>query len=303
MKKILVPIDFSEVSNNAVDFAVNLAEKFDAKLTLMHSVSFQYFADFQYDIHQNAREMIDEAKGEVRDKIDAIIASRETNVEISGHVGSNNLIDEIEEMISRQNFDLVVVGTHGSHGWEEFLVGSNTEKIVRRISKPVIAVPVDAAISAIKKILVPVDLNELRKGFLDEVTQLQKRFSAALEFVWIKTPHSVEDSKQVKEDLKLLLNEQGVEDYTLSIDNEISPSDGILRHAKETQADMIAMATHGRRGISHWLSGSLTEDTINHIHVPVWTFKLDKDEKPFLLKSVKETEGNPPYKDIKTPIK
>ncbi|MEP1093808.1 MAG: universal stress protein [Cyclobacteriaceae bacterium] len=303
MKKILVPVDFSEVSNNAVDFAVNLAEKFNAELTLMHSVSFQYFADFQYHIHEDVRKMINEAKGEARDKIDAIIGSLKSDIDVLGHVGSNNLIDEIREMISRHDFDLVVVGTHGSHGWKEFLTGSNTEKIVRRISIPVIAVPAKVTSTDIRKILVPLDLREIRRGFFDEVAKLQRSFSAALEFVWIKTPHNIESDEIVTQELTILLKEQGVENFSFSIDHEIFPSDGILKHAKETAADMIAMATHGRRGISHWLSGSLTEDTLNHIHIPVWAFKLDKQEKPIVLTSVKEAKGKPLYKDIKTPMK
>ena len=46
---------------------------------------------------------------------------------------------------------------------------------------------------------------------------------------------------------------------------------------------MVAMATHARRGILHWLSGSMTEDTVNHLDVPVWTFKLDKSEEVIKL--------------------
>ena len=65
----------------------------------------------------------------------------------------------------------------------------------------------------------------------------------------------------------------------MSIICSVVPVEGILEYAIESRADMIAMATHARRGISHLLSGSITEDTINHISIPVWTYKLDKESK------------------------
>ena len=69
------------------------------------------------------------------------------------------------------------------------------------------------------------------------------------------------------------------------------PTDGIFEQAKSLGADMIAMATHSRRGISHWLNGSITEDTINHVHVPVWTFKLEKSNEKIELLSIEEAKG------------
>ena len=90
----------------------------------------------------------------------------------------------------------------------------------------------------------------------------------------------------------------GIENYNFFVVNNIFPTDGIFVEADESKADMVAMATHARRGISHWLSGSMTEDTVNHLDIPVWSFRIDKSEKVIKLDSVTKAKGKPLYKKL-----
>ena len=64
------------------------------------------------------------------------------------------------------------------------------------------------------------------------------------------------------------------EDYTLNIYNENSVEKGILNFAKDTNATLIGMSTHGRKGLSHFFNGSISEDLVNHANMPVVTFKI-----------------------------
>ena len=116
--------------------------------------------------------------------------------------------------------------------------------------------------------------------------------------MWVRTPHNVENNEKVREELTRVVDSFGISDYSFAIVREVFPSDGILHYAKETGADMIGMATHARRGIAHFFSGSLTEDTINHVDIPVWTFKLDKKGERLKLSSVEEAKGVPEYRKI-----
>ena len=104
-----------------------------------------------------------------------------------------------------------------------------------------------------------------------------------MEFLWVETPHNIENSEVVSEEFNEVLKKYGFRDSSFTIVKNVFPSDGILSRVSDLGADMVAMATHSRRGISHWLSGSLTEDTVNHVHVPTWTFKLDKEAKNLKL--------------------
>ncbi len=68
--------------------------------------------------------------------------------------------------------------------------------------------------------------------------------------------------------------ENNITNYTIDIYNDKVEEDGIIFFAQDIGADLIAMATHGRSGLLHLLSGSIAEDIVNHAKRPVWTFRL-----------------------------
>ncbi|NQZ77942.1 MAG: universal stress protein, partial [Ekhidna sp.] len=177
-------------------------------------------------------------------------------------------------------------------------IGSNAEKIVRSAPCPVIAVPKAAKLRKVKRIMVPIDLKQIKKSFLAEVSKLQAKFDATVDFLWVKTPHNIENEERVIEELTEILAANGMANATLTVERSVFPSDAILWHADDIEADIIVMPTHARRGLSHWFSGSLTEDTVNHVNIPVWTFKLDKGEASVELESVRDAHGKPEYKKI-----
>lgn len=299
MKKILVPVDFSEVSEAAVQFAIELAKKNNASVHLLNSAKIDYFNDYQYPSLTNTKKLFEEVFESMNLRMERMVSEFDgEDVQVTGKVSELGLIIAIKDEVKDEEIDLCVVGTTGCSGLEEVFIGSNTERIVRQVPCPVISIPHSVDVAGIKKIMIPIDLREIRASFLKKVAALQKMFDCKLEFVWVKTPHNIENEEKVGEELKVILEANKIENYKLFIVKSVFPSDGILMEAEDSKANMIAMATHARRGISHWLSGSLTEDTVNHVSVPVWTFKIDKSEKPLKLDSVISAEGTPDYQKI-----
>lgn len=298
MKKILVPIDFSETSKYAADFAVDLAKKSKAEIVFLHSMHFNYYNEFPQGGAVGLTAVMDEVRKSVEERLDSFVAQYEKDIKATKVLSGLHLLEAVKENVVDQEVGLVVLGTEGSSGWEEFLIGSNTERIVRWVDCPVIAVPSKAKFDGIHKILVPIDLREIQDEFMKKLANLQKLFGAAVEFLWVKTPHNIENDERITEEFGALLKSYNFKNADLTITNSVFPMDGILEQASELKADMLAMATHARRGISHWFSGSITEDTVNHINIPVWTFKLDKNANNLELSSFKEAEGTPDYKKI-----
>jgi len=299
MKNILVPVDFSEVSEAAAQFAIDLAKENNASITFLNSAEISYFADYHFPVYSNSKLMVDEVVESIQRQMDRMVKEFEVQgVEIKGKVSPLTLMESIKEIIKENGIDLCVVGTTGCSGMDELFIGSNTEKIVRQVSCPVISIPKRSAIDAIKKILVPIDLREIRRSFLKEVRTLQKMFNCNLEFVWVKTPHNIENEDIVADELGRLFESYGIDHYSFFIVRSIFPADGIFMEVDDSGADMVAMATHARRGISHWLSGSLTEDTVNHVQVPVWSFKIDRSEEPVKIDAISKASGIPEYRKI-----
>lgn len=298
MKKILVPVDFSEVSEYALQFAVELAVEQGASIRLLNSAEAAYFREAQYQTFVDPK-LMDTIHRSITDRLHRMIDDLgEVEVEIDAKVTVSDLLSSVKAEVKAKGIDLIVMGTRGSSGLEELLIGSNTERVVRHIDCPVISVPEPAALQDIKKILVPIDLKEIRISFLNEVAMLQKTFDAELEFIWVKTPHHIENEEMVAAEMKRIFDALDISNYCFAVVKNVFPSDGIYMEVEDTGADMVAMATHARRGISHWLSGSLTEDTVNHVHVPVWSFKIDKSEKVMHLDAIANAEGIPEYRRI-----
>ena len=77
-----------------------------------------------------------------------------------------------------------------------------------------------------------------------------------------------------REMMKAYARHFGLNDYSVYTRNDFYEQDGIINFAKEIKADLIVMSTHGRRGLAHLISGSITEDVVNHVQCPIWTFSI-----------------------------
>ena len=275
MSQILVPIDFSEVSMKALRFAEHIADVGDT-LLLLHVVDVPaigmaepYYASADTmtsilnDLISTGEEKLKNAQKEIK---------KDVHVKTIVEVGSP--FDGMQKHLNNEHADLIVMGTQGASGLKEIFVGSNTEKAVRFSKCPVIAIPADYKFDPVKKILMPTDLKDLNEDVLANVKSMQDFFNAQLHFLWVHTPHLIENEGEVKENITKMAKDHGLDNFEVHIVRDIFPDIGILYYAQHMQADMIAMATHGRKGIAHLFTGSRAEDVVNHTTIPVWTFNL-----------------------------
>ena len=137
--------------------------------------------------------MFEEVRESVEKQMNEFVESLASRAQIETRISPLHLLEAMKEVVGDENIGLVILGTEGSSGWSEFLIGSNTERIVRWIDCPVISVPAPTSFESIQKILVPIDLREIQVDFMDRVSKLQKLFSASMEFLWVKTPHNIEN--------------------------------------------------------------------------------------------------------------
>jgi nucleotide-binding universal stress UspA family protein len=180
----------------------------------------------------------------------------------------------VRAFVKDKNMDLIVMGTHGASGLKEVFVGSNTERIVRYASVPVISVRRSADVDSIKKIVFPVMVDYGVEPFVNRLHELKEFFEAELHFVYIVTPNNFRKYTEIRKEIGQWKEYYGLSDATLEIRSDLYEQDGIIEYAKEVEADMIAMGTHGRRGVAHLLAGSIAEDVVNHMECPIWTYSL-----------------------------
>lgn len=284
MKKLLIPVDFSETSEMAVDFGVQLAKKCGYHIMLHHSVDFNGTYESMYVDAPHAKSFTEKVIEDMEIELENMCRKfNEDAITITRHITTGSLTNDVKNLVNEHEVSLLIMGTNGCSGLKEFLIGSNTEKIVRLVDRPVVSIPGRVNLKKIRRIVIPTNLNEIHSSFLREVSILQQLFSASIEFVWVKTPHDIENIEEVEDEFNNLLSEYEIASSSFTIVRDILPQEGLLQYVNNIDADMIAMATHGRRGISHLFSGSITEDVINHSDIPIWSYKMNQDEEPLKL--------------------
>lgn len=278
MKRILVPCDFSDPAAQAFKFAVEIALKSRGEIFLLNVVEVPVMHEtvlmptlyFEQSLMNEMKATADKKFQKMKDKWGS------EGITVSTHVEFGVTITSIRQFIEEKKIDLVVMGTHGASGAREFLIGSNTEKIVRTSLVPVMAIKKSTKLSNVKNIVFPNDLDLENEHLTLKVKELQNFFKATLHILYINSPAFFQRDVDTKMRLKDFAKRFMLKDYTLNVYNDVDQENGISNFTREVKGDLIALATHGRRGISHLVSGSIAEDIVNHVDCPIWTFKNEE---------------------------
>jgi nucleotide-binding universal stress UspA family protein len=276
MKKILVPCDFSDPAVQAFKMAVEIADRSRGEVILLNVVELPVMHEsvlmptlsFEEAFIKEMKEHAEKNFVKMRDKW------AKDGPKVSWSVEFGGTTPTIREFVKEKKIDLIVMGTHGATGMKEFFIGSNTEKIVRMAGVPVIAIKKQVKLDSIKNIVFPNTVNMEQEELTLNVKALQNFFKATLHVLYINTPSSFKRDIDVKPQLKAFAKRFMLKDYTLNVWNDYNEEEGLKNFANDVKADLIVMATHGRRGLNHLMSGSIAEDAVNHINCPIWTYKI-----------------------------
>ena len=278
MKTILVPTDFSEQAEKATAIAAKLAEKTKCSIILLHVIEDNAISMVSYigeiampeiDDRLYIYKLIEKAKykfKELRDKYPGVTIQEEIKI--------GNPYYGVQEIIKDFEIDLILMGTKGSSGMQEFLVGSNAEKVVRHAKCPVLTVHDNIDEFKLNKVAFATDGNGMGGDHLTVIKTLREYFDFELYLVRVNTPNNFLTDRDSILELKAFADNNKIENYQLRIYNDITEEEGILHFANEVDADLIVMGTHGRTGLAHLIGGSIAEEVVNHTKRPVLTYSL-----------------------------
>lgn len=277
MKKILVPCDFSRNAEQAFELAVEIATLSKGEVLVLHAIEFvsTYETAFVAQPYVFNAAAMEELEKDAQKNFEELLHSHTTDsLPVSFYTDNGSITETIKRFIDDKEIDLVVMGTHGASGLKEFFVGSNTEKIVRFSHAPVLAIKSATTISSIRNIVFPTipDLHQL--NFIAKLKELQNFLNAQLHILHVNTSGDFMREKDIRSSLEDYANHYKLNNYTLNIVTGTDEQNSIIKFAHGIKADMIAMATHGRKGLAHFLSGSIAEDVVNHVDCPIWTYGL-----------------------------
>lgn len=282
MKKILVPTDFSKISINAVEVAVEIAKKSNAEITLLHVVeeasssSFSVTGEWQKEGWADKLytvKLLEKSKAQL-EKL--VLDPKFEAVKITGELRVGNAFHGMRTIITENKVDLVVMGTSGRSGAVDTVIGTNTERVVRHAKCPVLSINKKPSRVDFKNIVYATAMHKDEEIFSRMVKKTQALYNSTVHLVRINTPGDFQRDYVVKDYMEKFAKKLGLRNYTVNVFNDITEEDGIIYFAETIDADMIAMATHGRTGFAHVLAGSIAEDVVGHAKRPVLTFVVKR---------------------------
>ncbi len=274
MKKILVPTDFSKSAESALKVAAQIAKKNNGEIVLIHMLELPTSGnDAVSSAHEIPELML--FKNAALNKLEGIMNAEYLNgITVSKVIQFEMAFDGILSSAKAHTADLIVMGSHGASGFQEMFIGSNTEKVVRNSEIPVLVIKKeDDDFNADNFVFASDFSDEIKKPF-EKVVKFANDFDSKLHLVMINTPNSFKSTQVAQDIMDNFVSEFKINNFTTNIYNDVNVEKGILHFAKSIKADLIGMSTHGRKGLSHFFNGSISEDLVNHAKRAVITFKI-----------------------------
>jgi nucleotide-binding universal stress UspA family protein len=274
IKSILCPVDFSECSAKAFDYAYSLAKQYDARLYLQHVI--HPLTEYTYHVRADwAQQFYAECRAEADAELQKMIARQTSN-----HFRPECVLpvgfpaEAILGFVQKQPVDLIVMGTHGLQGMDRWMVGSVTEKVIRKVQCPVLAVrkPVHDFVVPkgkeepvqLRKILLATDFSDYGQRAFAYAISLAMEYNAELTLLHVleDVPRSQELSTvtaRLVAELEAPVPADARNWCTIKSTVRIGkPYHEIVQLALDSQTDLIVLGVRGRGNLNLLVFGSTT---------------------------------------------
>jgi nucleotide-binding universal stress UspA family protein len=289
-KQILVSLDGSAFAESSLPLALEISRRTGAKVhlvTVLEPVTSFAYEGWEGAAVEWSNAYLEDVLGRIEGKAGA---------EVSHSVLSGHTVEMLQGECESKGVDLVVMASHGRGTMSRMWLGSVADGFVRQASIPVLLVrpDEDAAPATVfdhtfETLMIPLDGSELSERALEHSTAFGELFDSAYHLTRIVSypvdvaspylPHTAQLNQQIMEDAK-----KGAAEYleahaenmrrrglrvTTSVAVDAQAGHGVLSEAEAVGADMVAMATHGRTGLSRAILGSAADKVLRGLHVPL----------------------------------
>lgn len=276
MNKIILPVDFSKHSEYALEAAAAIAKKHNAKLLVMHmlELSESIISTSGPDNQNEMLFMLALANKNLKSFLDKDYLEGVDIVPIIKHY---KVLKEVDAVAIKEGADLIVIGSRGHSNHDGIFTGSNTEKIVRYSKTPVLVIKSKNTNTDFDDAILATNFSEENLFAFKKALKVLETLSSNLNLLHINIPNlGFRSTNEIEENCSSFLTKANAEEWITKIKyvSDYNIEDGILNYATKNGANLIAMTTHGRTGLSHLFGGSVSEDVVNHSQLPVLTVKI-----------------------------
>jgi nucleotide-binding universal stress UspA family protein len=303
-EKILCPVDFSAYSDIAIKYAAALAKEGQADLIVYHSVpdliqvSNYMEGNFIQTVTEN---LIASGKEKLQDYTSRLIPK---DVKYKQRIGTGSAAEVILQIASKEKVDLIVMGTHGYSGFDKYLIGSVTNRVLHKCTIPVLAVckprhhfihedtqhPV-----SIRRILCALDLEPNSPRIAQMGVALAGAYQSEIHFLRVLGREHCDNEQK---DIQLMREFVNVEDREIKTHFTVrygEPGQEILDMVEQQNIDLVIVGHHTRKALEEYLLGSVTKRVIPNCACPVLIVRSAAD---LIAKNYPETQKEIPVSEV-----
>jgi nucleotide-binding universal stress UspA family protein len=289
IKRILIPVDFSFTALKAVDHAVNIAKLAQAEIYLLHVIEnihsttdpLYFSIPKERTLDADLTRISNESLNRISNKIQSKGFSNIKTMTVFGRTHT-----EILKTAKKIKADLIVMGTHGVTGFQEFIMGSNTYRVVSDAECPVLSVQRKNKPLGYKNILVPFTDSVHSREKVSFAIKVAELFGAKISVLGFDNGDSKAHSKKIAlqaEQIKKVVEKHQL-NSTIKITDQPYTAKTVLDYSKKINADLITVTGNvDKRDITEYFKGSLSQQLINHSELPVLSIHKNVNPKTIAL--------------------
>lgn len=271
MKNILIAMDFSFQSVQALEHGIGLSNHIGADLHLVHVIKNQlhYHPIFKYQAAAPDVESLNKKFHLLVEKY-----SQLTDRKIQYTIREGQVYSEICDQASKDNSSLVLMGTHGISGPDERWAGSNTLRVVSISPCPVLTIRKDCSPTKYRKILMPIDTSGESIQKVPYVAEIALSLGAEINLLLVVDKQDSQTIKNIEETTDKVysfLNNKNIK-VSRELKAGMNVANNTLEYARKIKADLITIMTERNENqLNSWI-GPYASHIINHSPIPVLNF-------------------------------
>ena len=270
IKKILIPYDFSETADLSLEHAVFMAKLMKAEITLLHIVETVSFTSAISHALSGFEKKIETATNEKLDQLAHDIHMK-SGITLSVRTEVGRIYKKICQVAREIEADIVVMGTHGSSGYQKFTVGTNTSRVVQESPCPVISVQTHAKGLGFKKIVLPIDESNESRQKVPFAVELARKYGSHIHIVGLINFSNADVIRKFK--IKVEQVEEYIVQHDLNYDTRYMEGNDLsgmtMKAAEEADADLLVIMTEQEPSITGFLLGTYATKVVNNSKIPV----------------------------------
>lgn len=264
---ILVPLDFSEVAQNALGHALKVADVYKNEITLLHIMDEGNFIGNLFGGNNNA-ELVKEAIDMKLDKMIAEANKQYPNIKINKLIESGRIYKVITNIANDGNYDSIIMGTNGASGLQQ-ITGSNASRVINYAKVPVVVVKEKSIGNGYEKIVLPIDLTRESRQKVRWAVHVAKKFNSTIHVIYENTTNEEFRNRihAVINQTQDILDSNGAKYILRGLEEDKYPdsfAEDTLAYANEIDADLIMIMSQQEKGFNEFLLGSYAQQIVNN---------------------------------------